>query len=308
MKAPAVTTADKINEDATLSKRMIPENLPFVIKDLHKKALLVLLHRHHSGIFLTYSQLSQEIGIGEKTKRWQCEAWKHLKKHGYIVEGPEKRTFGLSKKGIELAACFATDEELEDFKPPASNDELHEKIRKQLLKQKHKGKKHKGVVIFDLLLEAGGVSKTRLELAWELDCNPDSHGFFYGFSALQKMGLVTAIGNLTREELKRKFESLQLKKEDQQEESKEDEISSAAAAAAAEYDDDDVTPHQEDNGANNTKEEYRDEAEQGRKTKKRKKAVRIRGGTQLFTLSKKAFLATSPPAAENINELTGSME
>jgi len=301
MKAPT-TTADKISEDTTLSQRMIPENLPFAIKDLHKKALLVLLHRHHSGIFLTYSQLSQEIGIGEKTKRWQCEAWKHLKKHCYIVEGPEKRTFGLSKEGIELAECFATDEELDDFKPPVNNEQLHEKIRKQLLKQKHKGKKTKGVVIFDLLLEAGQVSKTRLELAWELDCNPDSHGFFYGFSALQKMGLVQVTGNLTKEELKRKFESLRLKKDHQEEESKENKDSSPSSSSSS-----DDTPHKEDNGTNNRKDKCRDEAEQGRKTKRRKKAVRIRGGTQLFTLSKKAFLATPTPASESINESAGSL-
>jgi hypothetical protein len=51
-------------------------SVPFEVKNLHIKALLKLLACHHSGITLNYSQLSQEIGAAEKTKSWQCEAWK----------------------------------------------------------------------------------------------------------------------------------------------------------------------------------------------------------------------------------------
>lgn len=224
MKAPPTTTTnnkicvEKATEAAVPPpKRQVPTNLPFQIKDLHKKALLVLLHRHHANIFLTYSQLSQEIGVGEKTKNWQCEAWKNLKKNEYIVSGPEKRTFCLSPRGVELASCFASDEELADFLPPVTNEALHEKIRKRLRKDKHKGNKHKGVEIFDKMLvlcaSPQGAPKTRLELAFEVGCNPDSHGFFYGFRALQRMGLVKEAGNVTRDELIGKHECLFRKNE-----------------------------------------------------------------------------------------------
>ena len=229
-------------------------SLPFEIKILHKKALLKLLHCHHSGIVLTYPELSLEIGVGEKTKAWQCQAWKHLKGGGFIVPGSEKKTFELSQRGVELAMAFASDEELAEFKTPASNDELHEKIRFKLAKDTQKGKKHHGKKILDILLKEEDTSFLRLELATKLGTNPDAHSFFYGFKALEKMGLVSTTGKVTKEELVRKSESLtKLKRANEQGDEKDGE-------------------------------------EKGEKPKKK---ARIRGGPQLFKLSEKAFLVTA---------------
>jgi hypothetical protein len=81
------TTADGTANEAAIGKHKMP-SVSFPIKELHKKALLKLLHSHHGGILhLTYSDLSLEIGVGEKTKAWQCGAWKHLKQGGFIVPG-----------------------------------------------------------------------------------------------------------------------------------------------------------------------------------------------------------------------------
>jgi hypothetical protein len=248
---------EKSEKEATISAEKTPKevpSLPFEIKSLHKKALLKLLHCHHSGIVLTYPVLSLEIGVGEKTKAWQCQAWKHLKGGGFIVPGPEKKTFKLSQRGVDLAVTFASDEELAEFKTPASNDELHEKIRSKLVKDAHKGKKHHGRNIFDLFLEEEDTSFLRLELATKLGTNPDDHSFFYGFKALEKMGLVSTTGKVTKKELINKEESLnEAKKANEQGEEKDSE-------------------------------------EKGEKPKKK---ARIRGGSQLFKLSEKAFLVTA---------------
>lgn len=187
------------------SKHSAPSatNLSFEVKPLHTKALLKLLHCHHNGQTLTYSELSDEIGTGEKTKAWQCEAWKDLKSNSYIIPGPsdgknKKTTYKLSQQGVELAMTFASDEELADFKTPATNEEHHEKIRSKLMRNgQKKGQKH-GPKIFDLLLEDPDTPVTRLELASKLKTNPDSHGFFYGFQALQKMGLVSTVGKTSK--------------------------------------------------------------------------------------------------------------
>ena len=225
MKAPVIDLdQEEATKETTAPKRKeAPQNLPFKINDLHKKALVALFHSHHSGILLTYADLSLAIGIGEKTKRWQCEAWKHLKRGEYIVSGPEKGTFCLSPEGLDLATCFVTDEELADYKAPVSNDELHKKIRKKLDRDTKNGKKHKGSQIFDLLLKVNEESRslTRLEIANELKTGPDAHGFFYGFKALQKMNLVTVTDTISRKELERKYEllpSTRKKKEEEEEE------------------------------------------------------------------------------------------
>jgi hypothetical protein len=235
-------------------------SLPFEIKTLHKKALLKLLHCHHSGIVLTYPELSLEIGVGEKTKAWQCQAWKHLKGGGFIVKGRQQKTFEISQKGVELAMSFASDEELAEFKTPASNDELHEKIRSKLAKDMHKGKKHHGKKIFDLFLKEQDTSFLRLELATTLGTNPDAHSFFYGFKALEKMGLVSTTGKVTKEEFVHKSESLnKLKRANEQGDEKDD-------GKEKDGEENGETPQQK---------------------------ARIRGGQQLFKLSEKAFLVTA---------------
>ena len=49
---------------------------PFELQKYHKAALLKLFRCYHGGTELTYPELSREIGVGEKTKAWQCVAWK----------------------------------------------------------------------------------------------------------------------------------------------------------------------------------------------------------------------------------------
>ncbi len=269
-------------EDGNNNKATKPEwiqDLPFPIKSLHKKALLRLLQAHHAGSTMTYSDLSLAIGVGEKTKSWQCEAWKHLNKNDFIVlvaadTKTKKKTYGLSPQGIELAQCFCSPEELAEYRTPLSNEELHNKIRKQLTRDSKTGKhKHSGRKLFDFLLNAhdkkDAVGWTRLELAYQLGTtNPDSHGFFYGFAALQKMKLVRVQGTITRDELKRKHEMLQNVK-------KENEKGDGVGTSSSEGLEDAATA-----------------------PKPKKKKIRLRGGCQLFALSEKAFLTTAPIPVE----------
>lgn len=251
------TMADAKSKTEDTKNMAPPPDLSFEIKKLHKKALLKLLHCHHSDILLTYPELSVEIGTGEKTKAWQSGAWKDLKKEGYIVPGSKPKTFCLSTEGVELAMCFASEAELAEFRTPLTNEEHHEKIRNKLAKDTHKGKKHRGRDIFNVMLEESpDTSWTRLELASKLGTNPDSHSFFDGFKALSRMGLLTKDGSITKEELVRKFEVLNQK-------------------------------------TNKTKKRKASEDEKEEQQQQPQKKQRIRGGTQLFRLSEKAFLVTS---------------
>ena len=159
-------------EDATI-------DAPFEVKEYHKKALSKMLFCHHHNQELTYKELSAEIGVGEKTKAWQCEAWKDLKSNAYIVPASGKGKLKLSDKGVALATSFASDDELEDYKTPQTNEDHHEKIKSKLMKQE-KAKKM-GPQIFDLLVQSVDKPMTKHELAAEFNTLADSHGFFYGF-------------------------------------------------------------------------------------------------------------------------------
>lgn len=176
-------------EDAASAESI---SVPFDVTDYHKKALVKLFHCRHTDQVLTYAELSSEIGAGEKTKAWQCVAWKDLKGHEFLVPAPNsdggKTKYMLSEKGMQVATRFLTDEELADLKMPETNEEHHEKIKSRLMKQ-DKAKKY-GPKIFDLLLETQDTPMNKLELAAKLNTQSESHGFFYGLQALRKMGLV----------------------------------------------------------------------------------------------------------------------
>ena len=189
----------------TQEDRPAPET-SFEVKDLHKKALLILLRCVHNEQTLTYPELSAEIGIGEKTKRWQCEAWRDLKKAAFIIPASgssSETTYTLSQEGVDLAKAHASDDELADYKEPLTNEEHHEKIRSRLLRIDNKGKTF-GVKIFDLLLEHTDTPMTRLEMALKIpgkSNNPEGHQFFHGFKNLDKMGMVVADGKKLKSEM-----------------------------------------------------------------------------------------------------------
>lgn len=178
------------------SKASSPPPLPFQANDKHKMALVKLLYCHRDKTSMTYEELSREIGTGEKTKSWQCGAWRDLKVHEYVVVASSSSSKGtcyeLSEKGVKLAKFFASDEDLASMKMPETNEELHASIRSRLEGQK-KTKKY-GPLIFDFLLKAEAPLH-RKEIATALKTNPDSHGFFYALQQLKKMGMVcTATG------------------------------------------------------------------------------------------------------------------
>jgi hypothetical protein len=168
--------------------------------------------------------LRTEIGIGQKTKRWQCGAWKDLKSNGYI--GGTAKELEITKEGLALAASLASDEELEAYKMPETNEEHQEKI-KQKLERNEKAKRY-GPKIFDYMIEIHGDgknAKTTQEIADYFHILADSHGkcglmgrlakfrwlncrclccrtgFFYGFQALKKMGLVQSGGTQKRKKI-----------------------------------------------------------------------------------------------------------
>lgn len=168
----------------------------------HKNALKTLLFAYHNNRqTLTYPELSDRIGVGEKTKAWQCGAWRDLKSEGYIVPAAEKSKFQLSPEGVALATTLATPEELAEFKPPGTNEELHAKIKAKLARLP-KGVKYASKML-DLMLAEDYLPLNRHELAAKFDVLADSHGFFYGLQALQKMKYVeyctsTEIGQIER--------------------------------------------------------------------------------------------------------------
>jgi hypothetical protein len=191
--------------DYSLPPAHATESINFQVKTLHKKALSVLLACHYNGNrSLTYAELSMEMGIGEKTKAWQCEAWKDLKTNDVIVPATKnsqgKQTFQLSEAGLQLAKGHSTDAEMEDFKPAGTNQEHHQKIKARLVKHHPKGKKY-GPKIFDFLVTTVGDGHlmTKDELAAQLGTVADSHGFFYGFkgrSNLSRVCVFSLIGSI----------------------------------------------------------------------------------------------------------------
>lgn len=154
---------------------------PFQVGKHHKRSLAVLMLCYYNGNrSLTYAELSSEMGVGEKTKDWQCKAWKDLKDHKYVVVDNHKK-ISLSPKGLQLATRYASDDELKDFKPAATIEEHHEKIKSKLIKAYPKGKSY-GPKILDLLIaNRDGPLMTKVELAASFNTIADSHGFFYGF-------------------------------------------------------------------------------------------------------------------------------
>jgi hypothetical protein len=170
---PASKHMAKDDADATIS-------VPFEVGDLHIKALLTLFRCHHNKIELDYKELSTEMGIGEKTKRWQCEAWKDLKTHEFIVPAPTQGKLTLSDKGVAFAETFLSEEELADYMDPLTNEEHHEKIKSRLMR--HKKARKLGPQIFDFLLQTkGNTPMTKHEIAAHFNTLADSHSFFYGF-------------------------------------------------------------------------------------------------------------------------------
>ncbi|CAB9511894.1 expressed unknown protein [Seminavis robusta] len=240
----------KENDDAAIS-------VPFEVGKFHKMALLKLLFCHHSGQELTYKELSDAMGVGEKTKAWQCEAWRDLKKNEYIVPSGTDKKLKLSEKGVELATSFASDEELADYKMPETNEEHHEKIKSKLMRQ-DKAKKM-GPKIFDLLVENKDNPMTNHEMAAKFNTLADSHSFFYGFQALKKMGLVETTG----ESKKPDEEPMKIDEEE---------------------------PKEEEDAIND---ETTDGDDKPKKKKKKKKSKKSMSGGKLWKLSEKAFLVTA---------------
>lgn len=170
----------------TVTNEDIVAEPPFEMTKHHKKALMTLLFAHHiNRQTLTYAELSDRIGVGEKTKAWQCGAWKDLKSEGYIVSSSaEKKRFELSEKGIALASTLASDEELAEFKVPETNEELHDKIKAKL-ERLPKARLY-GPKILDLMLSDDYIPMNRHDMAAKLGTLADSRGFFYGLQALKK--------------------------------------------------------------------------------------------------------------------------
>ena len=148
--------------------------------DHKKNALLVLLRCHHNdGEEITYPDLSTAMGVGEKTKAWQCVAWKDLRSNNYVVSGSKPKTWKLSEEGLEVAMSLCSPEELKDYRKAVTNDEHHDKIKSKL--DRHpKDKAKKGSEIFDYLIEKNR-PLTKDEVASHFDTCPDAHGFFYGW-------------------------------------------------------------------------------------------------------------------------------
>ena len=164
---------------ATKSNEEIQADAPFEINDYHKKALVVLLRCHFENIEISYLDLSSEMKAAEKTKAWQCVAWKELRSNEYVVHGSEKKMWKLSDgKGVELAKTFADDEMLADFKTPLTNEEHHAKIKSKLSKVEKASKL--GPKIFDYFIEQNR-PMTKDEVAAHFKTVPDAHHFFYGF-------------------------------------------------------------------------------------------------------------------------------
>mmetsp|Transcript_36955 Transcript_36955/g.89684 ORF Transcript_36955/g.89684 Transcript_36955/m.89684 type:complete len:269 (+) Transcript_36955:370-1176(+) len=161
--------------------------------DHKKNALLVLLRCHHNdGDEITYPDLSTAMGVGEKTKAWQCMAWKDLRSNNHVVNGSKPKTWKLSEEGLELAMSLCSPEELKDYRKAVTNDDHHDKIKSKL--DRHpKDKAKKGSEIFEYFIEKNRPF-TKDEVASRFNTCPDARGFFYGWQGLQKAGLVETCG------------------------------------------------------------------------------------------------------------------
>ena len=121
-----VSASKKPSKHSVVKDEETTVTAPFELGDYHKKALVKMFRCHHNKQELTYKELSAEVGVGEKTKAWQCEAWKDLKSNEYIVPASTKGKLKLSDIGVELATTLMSDEELADYKMPETNEEHHE--------------------------------------------------------------------------------------------------------------------------------------------------------------------------------------
>lgn len=140
----------------------------------HTLCLLTIRFLTSSQYYFVVPFPRAEIGISEKTKRWQCGAWKDLKSNGY-VRGTNQ-AIELTPEGLALATSLASDEDLEAYKMPETNEEHHDKI-KQKLEKNDKAKKY-GPKVFDYMVELHDkdVVKTKHEIADHFDVLADSHG------------------------------------------------------------------------------------------------------------------------------------
>ena len=89
------------------NESIVAQTPSFQLGTYHKKALVVLLHCYYGNRqTLTYSELSQRLDVGEKTKAWQCEAWRDLKGNAYIVSSSaDKKKYELSfPNGVQMAS------------------------------------------------------------------------------------------------------------------------------------------------------------------------------------------------------------
>ena len=273
-------------------------DVPFEVKEYHKKALGKLLYCYHSNgedQVLSYGQLSDEIGVGEKTKAWQCGAWRDLKSNEYIVAlgnaSDGKTGYKLSEKGLELASSFASKEELDDYKMPETNEEHHEKIKSKL--SRNEKAKRFGPKIFDYLVaekeraekEGNGeiFCMDRHELAEQFNTLADSHGFFYGLQALKQMKLVCdappdAVAGSTKGKKRKQSDK---KKEEEEGESNTDKDT---------LNEDGGNENKEDKkeGDNDDDKDGEDGGE--RKPKKVRKSTKKRSGGKKLMLTDKAFL------------------
>lgn len=86
-----------------------------------------------------------------------------MKSNGYIVPSSTSKEFALSQQGVQLASTFASAEELEMFKVPDSNEELHDKIKSKLARVPKAAKY--GPKILDFMAQPDYQPRTRHQLA-----------------------------------------------------------------------------------------------------------------------------------------------
>lgn len=199
-------------EQPKLQPQPLPQP-PFQITHHHEKALKILFRAYHGNLELTYEELSNAMEVGQKTKAWQCGAWKDLKTNNCLQlqqdqQSNNNKRYKLTDFGLQVAKLFVIPpEELEEYKTPETNDELHQKI-KTLLEKNAKAKRY-GPKIFDFMLQSHQKNMPLLnkhQMAAHFNTLADSHGFFYGLQALKKMGYVEedTNGNNSNSDKKRK--------------------------------------------------------------------------------------------------------
>ena len=191
----SIATMSKKESVENTNESIVAQTPSFQLGTYHKKALVVLLHCYYGNRqTLTYSELSQRLDVGEKTKAWQCEAWRDLKGNAYIVSSSaDKKKYELSfPNGVQLASTLVSEEELADFQPAATNEKLHERIKARIARD---GKAAKyGAKLFDLMAAPDYVPLNRNELAAKFNTLADSHGFFYALKWLKDQGYAEFCG------------------------------------------------------------------------------------------------------------------